>query len=237
MKKLRAFVIILFMIEGLFAQTKSLDTNNAYYLYLKGTNTKITDDEYLNYAKVLETSTYNKYKNDEFEWEEQFVLLKQKFDKAISDADFDSIYTIVTAIEFGDYDFSKEGFTVSIDEGIFFPLGELNYYYETTRDSLFRKEIAFKLDSFEKYNFFAIQKTDAKAFLQSRKDNYGDVNRQVTLQITYKIAAFNSKEYKSFSDIALSNNYLPIVGIIEKIEVYDTLNSRNVKKIGELIRK
>lgn len=93
------------------------------------------------------------------------------------------------------------------------------------------------MDAFEEYDFFAMPKTDAKTFLQGRKDSYGSVDRKVTLQITYKIAGFESKEYKDFKDLALSNNYLPIVGIIEKIEVFDAANSRNVKKIGELVKR
>lgn len=237
MKKFTALVVILLMAGALFAQTKSLDKNNAYYIYFKGTNTKISETEYLNYAKVIEYETYDKYNNDEFEWDEQFTLLKQKLDKNIEDADLDSVYTVVTGVEFGDYDFANEGFPVSIGEGTFFPLETFYRDYEATRDSLFRKEIAFKLDSFEKYNFIAMPKADAKTFLQSRKSNSGYVNRNITLQITYKLAKFDSKEYKAFKDLALSNGYLPIVGIIEKIEVYDASNSRNVKKIGELTKK
>ena len=102
---------------------------------------------------------------------------------------------------------------------------------------MFEKAVAFKLDSFEKYNFFAMPKSDAKSFLQGRKYSNGSVNREVTLQITYKIAGFDSKEYKNFKNLALSNDYLPIVGIIEKIEVFDAADSRKVKKIGELVKK
>ncbi|MCR4822585.1 MAG: DUF4852 domain-containing protein, partial [Treponema sp.] len=59
----------------------------------------------------------------------------------------------------------------------------------------------------------------------------------VSLQISYKLAAFDSKEYKSFKDLALANNYLPLVGIIEKIEVYDASDRNKVKKISELVKK
>lgn len=238
MRKIGGMVIsLLLMGSVLFAQAKSLDTENAYYVYLKGTSTKITDEEYLNYAKVVERETYRKYSNDEFEWDEQFSLLKKKFDTSIQDADLEGEYVIVTSVEAGDYDFTNEGFPVSIGEGTFFPFKTFYYDYESSRTSLFRKQVALKLDSFERYNFFAMPKTDAKNFLQGRKYSNGSVNREVTLQITYKIAGFESKEYKNFKDLALSNNYLPIVGIIEKIEVFDAENSRNVKKIGELVKK
>lgn len=237
MKKFTIILVSLLAAGALFAQTKSLEKKNAYYIYLKGSNTKITEEEYLNYAKTFESELYNKYSNDEFEWDEQFSLIKQKLDENIKDADFESEYVLATSVEIGDYDFTNEGFPVSIGEGTFFPLGTVHNWYDASKSSLFRKEIAFKLDSFETYNFFSMPKAEAKAFLQGRKSSGGYINRKVTLQITYKIADFNSKEYKNFKDLALSNNYLPIVGTIKKIEVFDASNSRNVKKLGELVKK
>lgn len=169
-------ISLLLVASTLFAQAKSLDKNNAYYVYLKGTNTKITDEEYLNYAKVVEKDTYDKYINDEFEWEEQFGLLKEKFNKSIQDADLEAEYSIVTSVEFGDYNFTNEGFPVSIGEGTFFPFDTFYYDYKASAGSLFKKAVAFKLDSFEKYNFFAMPKSDAKSFLQGRKYSDGSVN-------------------------------------------------------------
>lgn len=79
-------------------------------------------------------------------------------------------------------------------------------------------------------------KDQAKTFLQGRKNSSGKVNRSITLQIKYKIASYDSAEYKSFADLALQNNYLPIVGLIEDIEIFDASNSKDVKKIGSLIK-
>lgn len=237
MKKIAALLATLLMSGALFAQIKAIDTDNGYYIYLKGSNTKITDDEYLNYAKVIERDTYYKYKNDEFEWEEQFSKLKTKLDNSIKNADLDSTYTVVAPVEFGDYDFTNEGFPVTIGEGTFFPFNRLYGWTDATDNSVFTKKLGLKLDSFEKYNFFSMPKTDAKKFLQGRKSSSGYVNREVSIQITYKLASFDSKEYKNFKDLALSNDYLPIVGIIEKIEVYDAADRNKVKKIGELVKK
>ena len=236
MKKSIAFIGAVLMLGTLFSQTKRLDENNAYYVYLKGTKTKLSADEELNYAKVFENETYNKYKNDEFEWDDQFTTIKQNLQKKIEDADFSAIYTVVTEVEFGDYNFTDEGFPVEIGEGTFFPF-KRPYYWYAAEDSIFEISIALKLDSLNKYNFFTLPKADAKAFLQSRKSSSGYVNRDITVEITYKIASFDSKEYKAFKDLALQNNYLPIVGIIEKIDIYDTSDSKNIKKIGELIKK
>lgn len=230
-------LLILLSVGVVFAQEKVLDAVQGLFIYLKGTETEISEEEYLNYAIAMQTSTYTKYINDEFEWHDQFQILKGKFDESIAAADFSSTYQIVTNVNFGDYDFDKEGFPIIIEAGSFFPLG-----LATTKsrhldsDSVFRKQIAFKLDSFEDYNFFAMPKDTARTFLQGRKNRYGEVNRALTLQINYKIAAYDSPEYKNFEKIALNNNYLPVVGIIESIVVYDTSNKNDIKELGKLTK-
>ena len=57
-------ISLLLMANALFAQAKSLDKNNAYYVYLKGTNTKITDEEYLSWQsqmKITNLVSLNEY--------------------------------------------------------------------------------------------------------------------------------------------------------------------------------
>ena len=224
MKKILSLgLLMLLSASCLFGQSKVLDDNSGLFIYLKGSNTKITEDDYLIYAKGFERDTYNKYKNDEFEWHDKFQILKQNLDKKIAAADLTLSYTVVTGVDFG--------------EGTFFPLGYNDSYYEAKRGSVFNSQTALKLDGFHKYNFIKLPKDEAKTFLQSRKDRYGNVDRSLTLQITYKIASYDSKEYKDFANLALSNNYIPVVGIIENIDVYDANDSRNVKKLGTLIKK
>ena len=237
MKKKILLVLLTFLFVGLgFAQEKILDANSGLFLYLKGSNTKLTEEDYLTYAKGFHSETYKKYSNDEFEWHDQFNIIKQKCNEEIANADFDSTYVIVTSIEFGDYDFTNEGFPVSIGEGTFIPLGNNSGYYKANNyNSIFMNTSALNLHDFHKYNFFKFAKDDAKAFLQGRKNSRGNVNREVNLQITYKIASHDSAEYKNFANLALSNGYLPVVGIIQSIEVYDAANKNKVKKIGELI--
>ena len=90
---------------------------------------KLSEEEYLSYAQGFEKEIYNKYHNDEFEWFDQFQIIKQKCDKKIEEADLTATYTVVTTVEFGDYDFTNGGFPISIGEGTFFPLGITSSYY------------------------------------------------------------------------------------------------------------
>ena len=237
LKKFTAVVVSLLVSGAVFAQSKMLDKSDAFYVYLKGSKTVLSEKDQLDYAKTFESDIYNKYKNDEFEWDEQFSNIKDSLKTKVENADMDSVYSISTSVQFGDYNFANEGFNVTIGEGTFFPFDRFENWFYLERGSIFQKRMALKLDSFEKYNFIGMPKAEAKTFLQSRKDSYGNVNREVTVQIKYKLASFDSAEYKSFKDLALSNNYLPLVEIIESIDVYDTSNRNNIKKIGELVRK
>ena len=239
MKKILSIgLLILLSVSYIFGQDKVMNADAGFFIYLNGSKTKITEDDYLIYAKGFEEENYNKYRNDEFEWHEQFQIMKKNFDKKIQEADLSSTYTIVTSVDFGDYDFTNEGFPVSISADTFFPLGKnSSYWVRSNSGTVFSKQTALKLNDFHKYNFFKYAKNDAKTFLQTRKNSYGNVDRSVTLMISYKVASYDSAEYKNFEKIALSNDYLPVVGNIENIEVYDASNQRNIKKIGTLIQK
>lgn len=232
MKKIILSLVLSFgFLAGLFAQV--INTEDAFYIYLKGNGYALSEDDYLQYAEFVETDVYNKYHNDEFEWEDQFTKLKNNFDKRIKDAELDNEYTIATKIDFGKYDSEKGGYIVEIADSTFFPLDQMNW--KASRKTLFGKQLALKLDSLSSYNLIPMDKEDAKKLLDSRKLSSGKVDRSVMILIKYKFADFNSKEYKNFEKLALDNSYLPLVGIVSEIEVYDT-SKGNQKKIGNLVK-
>lgn len=232
MKRIIISLILSFgFLAGLFAQV--LDTKEAFYIYLKGSNYSLTEDDYLNYAEYVETDVFKKYHNDEFEWEDQFAKIKENFDKKISDSGLNKEYTVATKIDFGKYDSEKGGYTVEIPDSTFFPMEQMNW--RAPFNSIIYKKIALKLDSLSSYNLIPMSKEDAKKLLDSRKSSSGNVDRSVMILVKYKLADFNSNEYKNFEKLALDNGYLPLVGIISEIEVYDTANHKQ-EKIGNLIK-
>lgn len=230
-KTIASIVLCIGFFAGLFAQV--LDTEEAFYIYLKGSNYVLTEDDYSKYAEYVETDVFKKYHNDEFEWEDQFAKLKNNFDKKINDAVLDKEYTIATKIDFGKYDSEKGGYIVEIADSTFFPLDQMSW--RAPIKSIFYKKLALKLESLSSYNLIPMNKDDAKKFLDTRKLSNGNVDRSVMILIKYKFADFNSKEYKNFEKLALDNGYLPLVGIVSEIEVYDT-SKGNQKKIGNLVK-
>lgn len=211
----------------------------ALYSFFKGTNTELSD-EYLPYAMVVEGPVYKKYHNDPFEWEEQFSKLKKDFDAKVQTANLEQEYVLSTTIEFGDYDFDAQGYKVSISEGTYFPMDSVYYSsmdsVSPSSDSYFRNGFGLKIQDLNKYNFIAMDKNSAKAFLQGRKKYNGNIYKKITILLKYKLAAFDSKEYNTFAASIAQENKIPLVGIIQgSIEVYD--QEDNYKKIGELTIK
>lgn len=220
-----------------------LKSEDALYIFFKATGTDLTD-EYLPYAKVVEGDTYIKYHNDPFEWEDKFAQCKKNFDEKVANADLNQFYSVGTSINFGDYDFDKQGYKVTIGAGTYFPMKSVadvytSWYGNRTpgNDSYFVNEIGLKIQDLDKYNFIPMEKDAAKTFLQSRRYSDGSFNKKVTIFFKYKLAAFDSQEYNTFAASIANENKIPLVGIIEgPIEVYDTTNNAT-KKIGELVIK
>ena len=85
MKKLILGLLILLSASMMFGQTLTLDADSGFFIYMKGSQTELSEEEYLSYAQGFEKEIYNKYHNDEFEWFDQFQIIKQKCDKKIEE--------------------------------------------------------------------------------------------------------------------------------------------------------
>ena len=136
MKKITALVVTFLIVGVSFAQTVRLDRDTAFYIYLKGSQTVLTPKDELNYAKSFENLTYRKYKNDEFEWDEQFTKIKQSLKEKIHSVDMDVFYIVMTDVKLENYDFTNEGFPVSISEKIFFPYDHFDNWTSLDSDSI-----------------------------------------------------------------------------------------------------
>lgn len=220
-----------------------LDSEHALYCFLKGTKFDLSE-EYINYAKVVEKDTYNKYHNDEFEWNEQFAKIKKNFDKKVELADLTKEYKIRTSVNFGDYNFDEKAYPIDYEfgESTIIPLDTVfSYLCSNTgtpaNNSIFCKKFAFYLLDLSKYNFLPMEQKKAKTFLQGRKSSGGNINRKIDLVITYKLVDFDSDDFKIVEEAAEKERYIPLVGTILKIEAFDMSDSDNVRKIGELIKK
>lgn len=204
---------------------KMIEYNDCLYAFLQGTKETISNDLATQYMIITDYKNYQKYRKDEFEWNDKLSACKKNLIDAVSTYDINTNYVIATGIEFDKYDFDKLGFSVILNDGIFFPLKPDNWAYTT--DDI--KRIGLAVKDFSKYNFIAMDQDVAREFLNSRKSSSGNINRNITIVIHFTLMSFTDNEYSSITVNMDKKSYYPVVAVVKNIEAYD-----KTTKIGEL---
>lgn len=227
MKKITGLGFMLLMFS-LSAQTteKAHQYYDSFFAFFKGTNTEITNKVLTKYIQDTNYEVYKKYNKDEFEWNDKLETYKKELTEKIAAYNSKTNLTVVTGMEFANYDFENLGFPVSINPNIFFPIKSENYLYSSMQ------KIALLLKDFSKFNFIYMDKDSANVFVKSRKSTNGNINRNITLLIHFNFMDFTTTEYSNITATIDKDDYYPVVAIIKTIDVYD-----NNTKIGELVIK
>jgi len=219
MKKSLVFLGLLLLALNVMAQTsdteKRIDYISAFPICIQQNAIEITDSLIVQFAMDFRNDIYKKYRNDEFEWQDQKQKIKKEIEQLVLSTSTTGNYVMATGIEFGNYDFEKLGFNVSIGEGTYFP------FYASGRYNSNLPQISLVFVDFTKYNFFPVAKDKANEFLKSRKDSYGNVDRKITLLIHYTIVPASSDDFKKIVPIFSSGQNYVLVGKISKIDVYN----------------
>lgn len=214
--------IVLFMLVS-YTSVYAFEKNelDQIGLNLVGENYKKKDPELIG-EWYLRKTNYSKYKrviNDEFELGDAINSAFKLFENNISpnSSYLEKEFIIKTRTKFGKYNFSNEAFPIdTIIENSYF-----TYYGDQI---VYESKLFFDNASASK-NILKMKKNEAKAFIKSRKNRYGDVNRNLNLKITYKIVDISSNDSVKNSR---SNLNIKFMGHIQKFEFS--------KKNGELIK-
>lgn len=159
MKKFTAIVVSLLMAGAVFAQSdwgENLGWKEAFYSYVAGSNLTLNENQKIFLVKKYFYDDWKQFHEDEFEWEDH----KANDVKAIQDEinTFKNYkekkYYELTNVEFGKYDFEKEGYLVDIAEGVYFPLFRPDLRDDTYEERTATPDMALWLVDFSKYNFF-----------------------------------------------------------------------------------
>lgn len=203
----RFFLIALFS-QSLFGL--DLTWSNLSLIYAKDKN--LTDlYVYSNdYIHEVHNHFWSKNHDDEFAFEEKRDLYIQEMKTKILNINITKEeFFIYTSVNFGQYNFKTKTFPLT-DKPI-----KSSYY------SIKPKNISsYKVSAFPKqYNIFfnnpevikdvTLAKKQAKDFLQTRKDRYGNINRKLTTKITFKI--------KKLQEIERNVNFITEITNVEYI--------------------
>lgn len=140
------------------------------------------------YLQKARWGKFKQVRDDEFNYDaavnESYNMLLKEIEK--SQSILNETFYVDTITYFGEYDFNKEQFNVSVDNRFIFTnyaqkFVEKDRALDMTFANLSRKSIFFKID-----------KNKAKEFINSRKDKNGKIDRQLNVRYLFKIKSVKS---------------------------------------------
>ena len=158
---------------------------------------------------------------------------REELNKGLASYNDDNIlYRSVTDVEVEEYDFDKNGFPVSISDNAYLSIVSARHR-GAPKGSKMMTDVGLKFPNFGEYNFLVMDSEKANSFIKSRSRQNNAVlgariDRNVNIHIYFKIAPFDMPEYISFAQ--RSSKIYPVMGIIDRIEVFD-----GNTKLGNLI--
>ena len=134
------------------------------------------------YMKKFRYKVWDKYRNDEFELDEKrqetILIMKSRSEKF----DPSALYVINTTFSIGSYDFNKSLFPLdSLSEGT-------HYKYSQNRTYGLPYAYKVKFSNPSLIGDIHMTKNNANKFIKSRKNSYGNVNRNVYSKLFFTIS-------------------------------------------------
>lgn len=172
---------------------------------------------------------YRKVRNDEFELDDAkkwaFEKFKQKLEK-VKPIDKNAEYHLyLGGVKFGKYDFKEKRFplTGALEEGSYMQYrgkGKIVHYYN-------RSKLIFD-NATSDVNFIPMEKAEAKKFLKSRKDKYGNVDRNLIAHYVYTL-----KNYEQVNEFQPGRSLMTIKfeGELKSVEFMDKKRKHILKHI------
>ncbi len=200
---MKKIMVIMMCILAIPSFAEKLDLGNPLVLENFGANiVKDKLDTYdsvalgLWYLKNNYRSKWNRVRDDEFELDDAknwaFEQLKKKLSK-IKPIDKNAEYHLYLSSKFTKYDFKSQSFPVEALSGTSY----MSYFGkgEFVKSCSYSKLLFENAD--ESVNFIPMKKADAKKFIQSRKNKYGKINREIVAHYVYTI--INYMEDREFT--------------------------------------
>jgi len=234
MKKLMILVLMIGMALPLFAEKLNLGDPSLVERFgmniLKDKIDLYDPDEFGLWVLQHDySSKYQKVRNDEFELDDAkkwaFDKYKQKLEK-VKPIDKNAEYHIyLGGVRFGKYDFKEKRFPLigALEEGSYMQYkgkGKIVNYYN-------RSKLIFD-NATSDVNFIPMEKAEAKKFLKSRKDKYGNVDRNLIAHYIYTL-----KNYEQINEFQPGRSLMTIKfeGELKSVEFMDKKRKKIIEKI------
>ncbi len=217
-RKIVAIIFSVFLSTTIWSQTtNNLDHYKCFVLNFKASNEKITLKEWNNYAHDYHYETFEKYRNDEFEWMDKLSIIKKDFIKDIANISITDDFSIFSSFKFNEYDFEHLGFPLEVAEG---------YSYEFSPDRFIHKSKSFRVffSNITDFNFLPIDKNIARQLIIDKKDKDGEIKRYITVKINMKMIPFEEEIYSLTNKKFGRSSYKILLFKITEIKFFDDSN-------------
>ena len=185
-KKLILFIVALTVSTSLIAQQIGPEKVFFYYASLNNLTPENCIDQY---ASTFDSYNYNQANSDEFKRNKYREKEKQIISEGLKNINYNDKFVTFESARLGEYSFSDHSF----------PIGPINFRTQVNITSTkklpssndVRTSTYYLNDEVinQKYFLFSLKmsENEASAFIASRKDQRGSINRNVTLRVTYSI--------------------------------------------------
>ena len=237
------FLITVSLCQGIVSHTYSqeITAGQAFFYYMKlyehtpedktitcGSfeGKKISHLEF--YCKTFDTNNYNKNKNDEFSFQNYLTTMRSKLLTGISKVDYSKKFIANTSYaKLNDYSFDDKAFPIYVEE---------RKLASTQTGKGFGLSIGNVINWFDIFLLWSISPDEGNNLIKRRKDQYGNINREVFLKVTYsivnrKIGYFDPME--QFYDCGFGQRKFYVY--VYTIEIFDD-KARTIK-LGQITPK
>ncbi len=150
------------------------------------------------YMREYRSPVWKKYRNDEFQMhtkrKETIGMMKNE----IEGFDLEEEFVINTGIDFGKYNFDAEEFPI---DGV----SPKSYFTQSNHAGEFPYRYKVRFSNTAIFGNLEMNPEDAQAFVESRKNRYGNVDRELAAQLKFKIVERESQDMlvAEFTEVTL----------------------------------
>jgi hypothetical protein len=161
---------------------------------------------------------YDNTREDEFDYHNSLNQAKSELTNNLKKIDFNKQFSINTKLSIGNYNFENHGFLLNEEKLNFNLVEKVKTIFTNAKSEYPPIDIVFP--NFEDFRFLEIEPDYANSFLKRRKDDYGNIDREVYVKLNFNIVNLTQEEKNSLKQY--SGNLL--FGKISSIEVYEYKN-------------
>ena len=181
---MKKILFLLMMLVSLSAQSHPVSYNDLLLAAIKLDPHFSYEANVDSYMQRFRNDVWNRYRNDEFSLQDKRDETLKIMKDVIENFDIDKVYEINTDFSVGDYNFENNEFPLNA-------IGSTSYFswregYPSSQN--FPGTFRVYFNNTEVFENIAMEREEARTFIDSRRSSGGHINRSVSATFSFKIS-------------------------------------------------